>query len=161
MNILPHLSNVKWRGWNGGIDTGFILEEQYVGGGRAPYHPKMWLKVILYAYTQKTYSSRAIEAMLEENLSMMWLVAMQKPDHRTINDFRGIRMPKIIDEVFEQFILQLVDEGVIDLKHFFVDGTKIEANANKYSFVWAKAVINYDKKLKERIAAPWPIIWGN
>lgn len=70
-------------------------------GGRAPYHPKMLLKAILYAYTQKTYASRAIEAMLEENLSMMWLVAMQKPDHRTINDFRGIRMPKIIDEVFE------------------------------------------------------------
>ena len=130
-----------------------ILEEQYVGGGRAPYHPKMLLKVILYAYTQKTYSSRAIEAMLEENLPMMWLAAMQKPDHRTINDFRGIRMPKIIDEVFEQFILQLVDEGVIDLQHFFVDGTKIEANANKYSFVWAKAVNNYDKKLKEKIAA--------
>lgn len=96
--------------------------------------------------------------MLEENVPMMWLAAMQKPDYRTINDFRGIRMPKIIDKVFEQFILQLVDEGVIDLQHFFVDGTKIEANANKYSFVWAKAVINYDKKLKERIAAPWPII---
>lgn len=129
-----------------------LLFSHYVGGGRAPYHPKMLLKIFLYAYTQKTYSSRAIEAMLDENLPMMWLAAMQKTDHRTINDFRGTRMPNIMEEVFEQFLVQLLEEGVIDLQHMFVDGTKIEVNANKYSFVWGKAVNNFDQKLKEKIA---------
>lgn len=57
-----------------------------------------------------------------------------------------------MDEVFEQFSLQLVDKGVIDLQHIFVDGIKIEANANKYSFVWGKAVNNFDKQLKGKIA---------
>ena len=129
-----------------------LLTAHYVGGGRAPYHPKMMLKILLYAYTQKVYSSRAIEAMLTENLPMMWLAAMQTPDHRTINEFRGVRMPNMVEDVFEQFIAQLIEEGVIDLEYIFVDGTKIEANANKYSFVWKKAVNNFDKKLREKIA---------
>ena len=62
-------------------------------------------------------------------------------------------MPKIMDEIFEQFVRQLVDEDVIDLQQFFVDRTKIEANANKYRFVQAKVMNNYYKKLKEKIAA--------
>lgn len=69
-----------------------LLFSHYVGGGRAPYHPKLLLKVILYAYTQKIYSSRSMKRMVEENLPAMWLAGMQTPDHRTINDFRGVRM---------------------------------------------------------------------
>lgn len=128
-----------------------LLFSHYVGGGRAPYHPKMLLKVILYAYTQKTYSSRSMKRMVEESLPAMWLAGMQKPDHRTINDFRGVRMPAIIEEVFEQFLLQLMEQEFIDLEHMFVDGTKIEANANKYSFVWGKAIANHDQKLRDKI----------
>ena len=128
-----------------------ILYSHYVGGGRAPYHPKMLLKVILFAYTQKTYSSREIEKMLRENLPMMWLAGMQTPDHRTINDFRGVRMPKMMESVFEQFLIQLVEQGLVDLNHIFVDGTKIEANANKYTFVWRKSVENYEEKLRAKI----------
>lgn len=130
-----------------------ILFSHYVGGGRAPYHPKMLLKVFLYAYTQKTYSSRKIEQMIRENLPMMWLAGMQTPDHRTINDFRGIRMPKMMESFFEQFVIQLVEQGFIDLEHVFVDGTKIEANANKYTFVWRKSIEKYDEKLRMKFKA--------
>ena len=128
-----------------------LLFQHYEGGGRAPYHPKMLLKVILYAYTQKIYSSRSIKRMMEENLPVIWLAGMQAPDHRTINDFRGVRMPTILDDVFEQFLLQLVEQELVDLEYIFVDGTKIEANANKYTFVWGKAIANYDKKLRQKI----------
>lgn len=128
-----------------------ILYSHYVGGGRAPFHPKMLLKVILFAYTQKKYSSREIEKMLCENLPMMWLAGMQTPDHRTINDFRGVRMPKMMESVFEQFLIQLVEQGLVDLNHIFVDGTKIEANANKYTFVWRKSVENFEEKLRAKI----------
>ncbi|MGG2055052.1 IS1182 family transposase [Lysinibacillus pakistanensis] len=128
-----------------------LLFSHYVGGGRAPYHPKLLLKVILYAYTQKIYSSRSMKRMVEENLPAMWLAGMQTPDHRTINDFRGVRMPAIMEELFEQFLLQLVEQELVDLEYMFIDGTKIEANANKYSFVWGKALANHDQKLREKI----------
>jgi len=128
-----------------------LLFSHYVGGGRAPYHPKLLLKVILYAYTQKIYSSRSMKRMVEENLPAMWLAGMQTPDHRTINDFRGVRMQAIMEELFEQFLLQLVEQEFVDLEYMFIDGTKIEANANKYSFVWGKALANHDQKLREKI----------
>lgn len=82
---------------------------------------------------------------------MMWLAGMQTPDHRTINDFRGVRMPKMMESVFEQFLIQLVEQGLVDLNHVFVDGTKIEANANKYTFVWRKSVENFEEKLRAKI----------
>jgi len=128
-----------------------LLFSHYVGGGRAPYHPKLLLKVILYAYTQKIYSSRSMKRMVEENLPAMWLAGMQTPDHRTINDFRGVRMQAIMEELFEQFLLQLVEQEFVDLEYMFIDGTKIEANANKYSFVWGKALANHDQKLRDKI----------
>jgi len=64
----------------------------YTGGGRSAYHPKMMLKVILCGYSQKVYSCRGIEKLLRENLPAMWLAAMQQPDFRTLNEFRGVRM---------------------------------------------------------------------
>ena len=130
-----------------------VLIAHYDSGGRAPYHPKLMLKIILYGYTQKVYSSRRIAQMVRENIPMMWLAGMQQPDHRTINEFRGERMPEILDDVFEQLLLQLIDAKLIDLEHIFVDGTKIEANANKYSFVWKKAVNNFDEKLHAKAKA--------
>ncbi|ASV70223.1 hypothetical protein CKF48_23370 (plasmid) [Cytobacillus kochii] len=62
-----------------------IFYQHYKGGGRSSYHPKMMVKVLLYAYSQKVYSCREIAKLLEENIPAMWLAAMQKPDYRTIN----------------------------------------------------------------------------
>ncbi|WP_144463767.1 IS1182 family transposase, partial [Siminovitchia fortis] len=132
-----------------------IPEEQlaahYSGGGRPPFHPKLMLKVILYGYSQKVYSCREIEKLTWENLPAMWLAAMQHPDFRTINDFRGKRMKRLMDELFEAMILRLIEEGYITLESYFLDGTKLEANANKYSFVWKKSTIRFEEKLKEKI----------
>ena len=127
------------------------LFAHYSGGGRSSFHPKMMLKVILYAYSQKVYSSRQIEQMIQENLPAMWLAAMQIPDHRTINDFRGRRMKDMMDDLFETMILRLMEENYISMENYFLDGTKIEANANKYSFVWKKATDGFERKLKEKI----------
>lgn len=129
------------------------LFAHYSGGGRRPFHPKMMLKVILYAYSQKVYSCRRIETLIQESLPAMWLAAMQKPDFRTINDFRGNRMKALMDELFETMILKLIDDGHITVENYFLDGTKIEADANKYSFVWKKSTIRFEEKLKEKIQA--------
>jgi hypothetical protein len=55
-----------------------------------------------------------------------------------------------MDELLEQLVLQLIDSGYVTMDYIFVDGTKIEANTNKYSFVWGKAIKNYDAKLREK-----------
>lgn len=91
------------------------LIRQYKGGGTSAYHPKMLLKVIVYAYTQRAFSSRQIAKALRENIHFMWLSGMNQPDHRTINRFRGEVMKPVIDEVFYGVLEQLLDRGYIDL----------------------------------------------
>jgi transposase len=128
-----------------------VLFSHYKGGGRSSYHPKMMLKVILYAYSQKVYSCRGIEKLIQENIPAMWLAAMQQPDFRTINEFRGERMKALMDELFESMILKLIKENYISMENYFLDGTKIEANANKFSFVWKKSTSKFEAMLREKI----------
>jgi transposase len=134
-----------------------ISDEQlfahYTGGGRSSYHPKMMLKVILYSYSQKVYSCRGIEKLLQENIPAMWLAAMQQPDFRTLNDFRGVRMKGFMDELFETMIGKLIADNYITMEQYFLDGTKIEADANKYSYVWKKSTLRFEEKLKEKVLA--------
>jgi transposase len=129
------------------------LIRQYKGGGTSAYHPKMLVKVIVYAYTQRIFSSRQVAKALRENINFMWLSGMNQPDHRTINRFRGKIMKAVIDEVFYAVVEQLLDQGYIDLEKYFVDGTKIEANANKYSFVWRKSTEKYKASLQDKVRA--------
>jgi transposase len=129
------------------------LLAHYTGGGRSSYHPKMMLKVILYGSFQKVYSCRGIEKLLRENIPVMWLAAMQQPDFRTLNDFRGVRMKAFMDELFETMIQRLLSDNYITMENYFLDGTKIEADANKYSFVWKKSTLRFEAKLKEKVQA--------
>jgi len=128
-----------------------IFDVAYPGGGRFPYHPKMLTKVILYAYTQKIYTSRQIAKAVRENVPFMWIAARQKPDFRTINRFRSERMKGVLEQVFAAVLEMLVADGYVKLENYFVDGTKIEANANRYTFVWGKAVVNQKAKLQEKV----------
>jgi transposase len=127
-----------------------ILISLHPGGGRPPYHPKMMLKIILYAYVNRIYSSRQIAKQLSENIYFMWLSGSQEPDFRTINRFRSNRMKDVIYETFFSIVDLLCQEGLVKLEDYYFDGTKIEANANKYTFVWRKSTEKYDKKLDEK-----------
>src|SRR5690554_5543991 len=120
------------------IDIQPILSK-YKGRGTSSYHPRMLLKVLVYGYLSNIYSSRKLEAAVRENIHFMWLAGMGRPDHNTINRFRGERLKEVLKEVFTQMILLLSESGHVDLKEVYTDGTKIEANANKYTFVWGKA----------------------
>lgn len=126
------------------------LYGRYKKGGCPAYHPRMMLKVMIYSYSQKTYSSRQIAKALRENVNFMWIAGGNKPDFRTINRFRA-DMKDIIDDVFYDVVKLLIEKKYIKLENYFLDGTKIEANANKYSFVWNKSVKNYDTKLDVKI----------
>ena len=127
-----------------------LLVSLHPGGGRPPYHPKMMLKVILYAYANRIYSSRQIAKQLKENIYFMWISGNQTPDFRTINRFRSNRMKDVIYETFFAIVDLLCQEGLVKLEDYYFDGTKIEANANRYTFVWRKATEKYDQKLDEK-----------
>jgi transposase len=136
------------------------LVETYKGGGTSSYHPRMLLKVLVYAYLNNIYSSRRIEGALKENIHFMWLSGMKRPDHHTINRFRGQRLKNNIREVFTQVVLLLMEAGHVDLKAVYTDGTKLEANANKYTFVWAKSIATNKKKMKARLEELWDYAQG-
>ena len=128
-----------------------IFYPYFPGGGRASYHPKMMTKILLYAYSQKVYSCREIAKMTKENIPMMWLAAMEQPDFRTINRYRSSTLEGLIDELFVESIYLLLEQNYIQFDHYFLDGTKIEADANKYSFVWKKSAQKFDARFKEKI----------
>jgi transposase len=132
------------------IDLGPLLKK-YKGGGTSSYHPGMMLKVLVYAYTQKIYSSRQIAKALRENVNFMWLSGGNRPDFRTINGFRGEKMKGAIEEVFTSVLELLVEEGYVKLENYFVDGTKVEANANRHKVVWAKSRAKYEQRLREKV----------
>lgn len=121
------------------------------GGGASRYNPVMLVKVLIYCYMTRTYSSRQIAKQCRENVKVMWLTGFQKPDFRTINKFRSEKLKDSIEEIFIATVKLLNKKGYISLEKYFVDGTKIESAANKYTFVWKKAVEKNEKKLDEKL----------
>ena len=126
------------------------FKKLYKEQGRCPYHPKMMLKVIIYGYMNNLYSSRKIEATLKRDIHFIWLAGYEKPDHNTINRFRN-RVKDEINAVFTQLVLVLLEKGFIRLDVEYIDGTKIESKANKYTFVWRKSTETNRAKLLEKI----------
>ena len=129
------------------------LVAAYPGGGASSYHPKMLLKVLVYAYTQRLYSSRQIAKAVREQIPFMWLAGGNRPDFRTIARFRCSRLKQTIDEVFAALVDLLIEEGLLGEEAIFVDGTKLEADANKYSYIWRKSTARYKRQRQEKIAA--------
>ena len=122
----------------------------YKPSGRKPYHPQMMLKVILYAYMNNIYSCRRIESLLKRDIHFIYLAGYELPDFITINRFRN-RVKKEINNIFTQVVLVLAAKGLISLDVEYIDGTKIESKANKYTFVWKRTVEKNRAKLQEQI----------
>ncbi|MCA1204195.1 transposase, partial [Priestia flexa] len=132
-----------------------IPDEAFAGflqkTGCPAYHPRMMMKIILCAYTQSVFSGRKIEALLKDSIRMMWLAQGYEPSYRTINRFRvHPEVQVLLRECFVQFRCQLIQENEIDNEAIFIDGTKIEANANKFTFVWRKSIEKYSASLLEK-----------
>lgn len=100
------------------MDVGFLLDA-YKGGGRPAYHPRVLLKILVYAYTQGIFTSRQIAKAVRENIHFMWLAGMSRPDFRTINRFRSSRLKGKIEAVFGYVIEQLLAYGYISLNDLF------------------------------------------
>ncbi|RXP53781.1 transposase, partial [Lutibacter sp. HS1-25] len=132
-----------------------LLVEEYSKEGKPSYHPKMMLKVMVYAYMDNTYSSRKIEKAMRENINFMWLAAQQVADHNTIARFRSKKLKTIFKDIFKQVVLLLAEEGLVTLKEVFTDGTKIESIAGRYTFVWGNSIKTRKEKMAEQLEAMW------
>ena len=125
--------------------------DTYKGGGSSSYHPRMMLKLVVFSYLNNIYSCRKIEKQNQENIHYMWLTGMQEPDHNTINTFRSLRLKDTINKIFTQVVLMLVEMGYLSLDVAYIDGTKLESRANRYTFVWRKTVEKNKAKLEAKI----------
>ena len=131
------------------------LYATYAPEGRKPVaEPKTLFKIMAYAYMEFTYSSRKIEAACRRDINFMWLLAGEPvPDHSTINRFRKERLGVAMEGLFYQFVQKLCELGEVKYENIFQDGTKIEANANRYTFVWKKAVEKNESKMLLKVQA--------
>lgn len=136
------------------LDIEPLLKAYHIRGSSS-YHPQLLLKVLVYGYVTNTYSSRKLAAVCRESIHFMWLSSMSYPDHNTINRFRGVRLKSALRNVFEEVVKLLADEGLLSIEEVNTDGTKIEANANKYTFVWKKSIQTNKEKMKAQLIEIW------
>ena len=130
-----------------------LLYQAYSAKGRNPaVDPKTMFKILAYAYSQNIYSSRKIETACKRDINFMWLLAGQKaPDHSTIARFRTGFLADACETLFYQMVRRLEDAGELSKETVFIDGTKLEACANKYTFVWKKSVGKWEEKMFQKI----------
>ena len=128
------------------------FKKLYKERGRSPYHPKMMLKAVIYGYMNNLYSCRRIEGALKRDIHFIWLAGYEQPDFNTINRFRN-RVKEEINQVFTQLVIVLAEKGFVTLDVEYIDGTKIESKANKYTFVWRKSTEKNRARLMGKITA--------
>jgi transposase len=130
------------------------LYRAYSPKGRKPAtNPVTMFKILVYGAMDGVYSSRDLERACRRDINYMWLLGEEKvPNHNEIARFRSRRLSEAAEDLFYQLVKKLKEQGEIKYEHLFVDGTKIEANANKYSFVWKKSTNRYQGRLEEKIS---------
>ncbi len=131
------------------------LLKAYSKEGNPSYHPKMMLKVMVFAYMENIYSSRKIEKALRENVLFMWLSNRSIVDHNTIARFRSQKLGDAFKDIFSQVVILLSEEGLITLKQVYTDGTKIEAQAGRYTFVWGKSITTNKERMLKQLEELW------
>ena len=116
--------------------------------------PRTLLKIVLYSYMNGDYSSRSMELNCKRDINFMYLLEGKPvPDHATFARFRSIHFAPCAKRILAEMSTLLYELGEVSGETIFIDGTKIEACANKYTFVWKKAVTKNHEKLLIKIAA--------
>ena len=136
------------------------LNATYSTKGRKPgVPPIIMFKILIFASMCRCYSSRDIESLCQHDVRFMWLLQGHTPPaHDAIVRFRSYRLANgVMDELFSQLINTLYHMDEIAFENMFVDGSKVEANANRYTFVWLKANSKYQAKLYQKVAEFIPI----
>lgn len=128
-----------------------VLSTYSVKGRKPVVDPVTMLKILLFCYSEGVYSCRKIEDFcLYDTRAHFMLDGCKPPDHTTINRFRKL-LENYTSDLLTQFVELLMQEGHVNLKNIYIDGTKIESASGRYTFVWRKSVEKYQKKLKEQL----------
>ena len=121
-------------------------------GRKQTTSPVTLFKILVYGNMDGKYSSRELERACKRDINYMWILGDEKaPNHNEIARFRSGKLSIVAEALFYQLVKKLNGLGEIKYEHLFVDGTKIEANANKYSFVWKKSTSKYQDRLNNNI----------
>ena len=128
------------------------LYEAYSSRGRKSVNdPRVLFKVMAYGYQCGIFSTRKLEEACKYRVDFMWLLENGKaPDHSTLSRFRTGRCAEAVEDLFYQYVKYLEKQGEVDHKTVFIDGTKLESRAGRYSFVWRG---NAEKGLEKAKAA--------
>ena len=113
------------------LDLAAIVDTYTEERGYPPYDPVMMTALLLYAYAQGLYASRRIARACEERVDFLAVTAMNRPDFRTISDFRKRHLPAL-QGLFVQVLRLCARAGLVRLGHVALDGTKVKANASKH-----------------------------
>ena len=119
-------------------------------GGRPSYHPLMLIKVLFYAYAIGVRSSRKIAAGLQSDVFFMYLAAMQRPDFRTISDFRKEHLGKL-KELFQQIVVISMELGIAKIGHISIDGTKMRASAGRRKTKSKESLDKLEQEIEKEI----------
>ena len=133
-----------------GLDLSEIEDSYREERGYPPYHPRMMVKVLLYAYATGIYSSRRIARGLVDSVALRYLAAGNAPDFRTISDFRK-RHGRALSGLFVQVLRLCRKAGLVSLGRVAVDGTKIKANASKHKAMSYRRMKEAESRLQGEV----------
>ena len=114
-----------------GLNLSAIMGAYDVDRGQPPYHPGMMVALLLYGYSRGVYSSRRLAQACEERVDFMAVTGLNRPDFRTVSDFRRRHLGALSD-LFVQVLRLCQAAGLVKLGHVAVDGTKLKANASRH-----------------------------
>jgi transposase len=133
------------------LDLSGILGTYSEERGYPPYHPLLMVKILLYGYARGIYSSRKLARACEEDVAFRVLCGKNRPDFRTIADFRK-RHLKAFEALFLQVLRLCQRAGMVKLGHVAIDGTKVKANASKHKAMSYARMQEEERRLKQEIA---------
>ena len=133
-----------------GVNLHKYVKQSLANSGRRGYNPLTLMKIVLFAFMKNVRSTRQIEEACRKNIDFMWLANFAKPSHTTIAHFIT-QHQELIEQLFYEINQCIVGKHQIDTSTLYIDGTKLEANANKYTFVWKKVVLTNQPKLMKKI----------
>ena len=134
------------------LEYGKLYEAYSPKGRKSAADPRVLFKVLVHGYLCGIYSSRKLEEACQYRIDFRWLLEDRKaPDHSTLARFRTGRCKEAVEDLFYQFVRKLESMGETDHKAVFIDGTKLESRAGRYTFVWRKTVEKQLARVKEKL----------
>lgn len=134
------------------LEYGKLYEAYSPKGRKSAADPRVLFKVLVHGYLCGIYSSRKLEEACQYRIDFRWLLEDGKvPDHSTLARFCTGRCKDVVEDLFYQFVRKLKEMGETDHKVVFIDGTKLESRAGRYTFVWRKTAEKHLGQVKEKL----------